>query len=115
MNRHASSWFVYGLVVIASGCYRYFSRPDGEKGLYFGLVMGAIAIAAALAVRSGRILVGTIVGGTSLAFVLGWNLYESLVKNGGNHEPRLLLVAGISVVQAGLVAHFLRGARGARA
>lgn len=108
---YASSWLIYGLVVIASGCYRYLSRPDGEKGLYFGLVMGTASIAAAALLRSGRSRSGHAAGFFSLIFVTSWFLFESLIKNGGSHELRLLLVAGLSLVQAGIAVIQLRKAR----
>lgn len=104
------SWLVYGLSVVASGCYRYFSRPDGEKGLYFGLVMGTAAIAAAALLARGRPRAGHVAGLTSLVFVAGWFVYESLIKDGGSHEFRLMLVAGLSCLQAAIVVVHFRGA-----
>jgi hypothetical protein len=104
------SWLVYGLIVIASGCYRYLSRPAGEKGLSFGLAMGALAIVAAALLRSGRTRAGHVAGLCSLILVTGWFLFEALIKDGGNHELRLLLVAGLSVIQAGIAAAHLRKA-----
>lgn len=105
---YSLTWVVYGIVVIASGCYRYFSRPSGEKGLYFGLGMGAVAIAAGLMIRSGRSRSGHVAGFFSLALVTGWFLFESLIKDGGNHEVRLLVVAGLSLVQVGIAVAYLR-------
>lgn len=110
-TRYAFTWFVYALVLVASGCVRYFAKPDGEKGLYFGLAMGGLALAAGAAIRAGRARIGHAIGFTSIAFVLGWNVYEALVKNGGSREPRLLIVAGLSVVQLAIaVAHLRRRA-----
>ena len=109
------SWLIYGLVVIASGCYRYLSRPEGEKGLAFGLAMGALAIAAAALLRSGHLRAGHAAGFCSLTLVTGWFLFESLIKDGGNHELRLMLVAGLSIVQAGIAVAHLRKAPDNRA
>ena len=38
----------YGVVLVINGVYRYVSAPDGMTGLIFGLVMGAMALAAGL-------------------------------------------------------------------
>lgn len=105
------SWLVYGLVVVGSGGYRYLSRPNGEKGLYFGLVMGAVALAAAWLIRSGRSRGGHAAGFFSLLFVTGWFVYESLWKDGGSHELRLLLVAALGLVQAAISWNHLRASR----
>ena len=110
--RYVLSWWLYGLLVIGSGCFRYFTKPAGEKGLYFGLVMGGLALAAAFLIRSGRIRTGHLLGFTAIAFVAGWFLFESLVKDGGSYEPRLLLVAAISLVQGFHGIRTLAGARG---
>jgi len=97
--RYALSWFVYGAVLIASGCYRFVSRPDGEKGLYFGLAMGAFALAAGLLIHRGRWRIGHALGFLSVVCVTGWFVYEGLIRDGGSHEQRLLIVAVLSVWQ----------------
>lgn len=107
-TRYALSWLVYGLVVFGSGGYRYLSRPGGEKGLWFGLVLGAIAIAAAWLLRAGRERAGNAAAFTSVGVVTGWCLYESLVKDGGSRETRLLLVAAIGLVQIAIAIAHLR-------
>jgi hypothetical protein len=110
-SRYVISWWIYGVIVVASGCYRYFSRPDGEKGLYFGLVMGALALVAAWLLGRGRALAGHAAGLCSVGCVLGWFLFEALIKDGGSHELRLLLVAGISIVQLTVALRHLRAPR----
>jgi hypothetical protein len=109
--RYPATWFVYGLIVIASGCYRYLSKPDGESGLYFGLVMGGAALAAGALLRSGRSRSGHAAGFFSLIFVTGWFVYESMFQNGGTHEPRLMIVAAISLVQTAIAVAHLRKPR----
>jgi len=95
------SWLLYGLLVIASGCWRYAARPGGEKGLYFGLVMGALAIAAHVLLHRGHRRSAHVAGFTSLGVVTGWFLYEALIRDGGSREPRLLIVAALGLLQAG--------------
>lgn len=112
--RYALTWWLYGLIVLGSGCFRYFTKPAGEKALYFGFVMGGLALLAAFLIRAGRIRVGHIVGLTAIAFVAGWFLFESLVKDGGSYEPRLLLVAAISLAQGFHAIRNLARVRGER-
>lgn len=113
MSKHyVVSWWIYGIIVIASGGYRYYSQPDGHKALYFGMVMGALAMAAGLLLCAGKTVVAHMVGFLSVTFVAGWFLFESLVKDGGSREPRLLIVAAISLFQAAFAVMTLRnGAR----
>lgn len=116
MSKHyVVSWWIYGIIVIASGGYRYYSQPDGHKALYFGLVTGALAMAAGLLLCAGKTIVAHVAGFLSVAFVAGWFLFESLVKDGGSREPRLLIVAAISLLQAALAVKTLRSGTPAEA
>lgn len=113
MSKHyVVSWWIYGIIVIASGGYRYYTQPAGEKALYFGLVMGALALTAGLLLCAAKTILAHVVGFLSVGFVGGWFLFESLIKDGGSFEPRLLFVAAISIVQAAFAITILR--RGSR-
>jgi hypothetical protein len=91
---------LYASALAASGCWRYVAQPDGGKGLWFGLVMGALALGAAWLLATKR------QGGLPLAYAVvalagGWFVYESFVRKGlASAEPRQLLMIGLS----GLVA-----------
>lgn len=110
-SRYALTWVAYGLIVSGSGCYRYLARPNGEKGLYFGLVMGALALAAGASIARGAARAGHALGCFAVALVAGWFAYESLVREGGSGEARLLIVLALSLIQAGIaLAHLRRDA-----
>lgn len=92
---------IYGLLVIGSGLWRYLERPDGEKGLWFGVVMGSIALIAAVCFRLNRSTVAWSAILVSILFVGSWFVYEALIKKGfAVAEPRMLAIIGLTVVTA---------------
>lgn len=101
-TRHrALALFLYALAVIASGLWRFATQEGGEKGLWFGLVMGGLGLVGAGLLRAGRTRVGMGFAIVTLAFVGGWFAYESFVDKGLAHaEPRQLIILALSVVVA---------------
>lgn len=94
---------LFGLAVIASGCWRYFGQEGGDKGLWFGVVMGTLALLAALSMGR-RPAMATLLAWISVLFVGGWFGYEALIKKGwADAEPRQLIVLGCSIVTAGVL------------
>lgn len=105
--------FLFGLVVVASGCLRYFGQEGGEKGLWFGLVMGGVALLGAALLRRGLRRTGLGLGGVALAFVAGWFTYEALIDKGwALSETRQLVVLALCVPTAVALAWPRRGAAG---
>jgi hypothetical protein len=99
-----SATALYGLAVIASGIYRIVSEEGGEKGLWFGLVMGTFALGAACLLWSKRPLIGKILAWAVVAFVGGWFIYETSIQNGFGHgDLRMYLMIGLSLVEAVLL------------
>ena len=92
---------VYGLAVIASGMVRYFGQEGGATGLWFGLIMGLLAITAAIFFHFSKKILGHCLIWSSLLVVGGWFVYEALIKKGlAEAEPRQLMIIGISIVVA---------------
>lgn len=95
----------FSLAVIASGCIRYFSQEGGEKGLWFGAVMGALGLASSALLRSGHHAKGVAASFATVALVGGWFFYESVVLKGlADAEPRQLVVLALAIVTAGVLA-----------
>lgn len=91
----------YGLAVIASGLYRFLSEEGGEKGLWFGLVMGTLALGAASLLWAKRPLIGRILAWIIVAFVGGWFIYETSIQNGFGHgDLRMYLIIVLSLLEA---------------
>lgn len=100
-KHRALALFLYALAVIASGLWRYTTQEGGEKGLWFGLVMGGLGLVGAGLLRAGRTRPGMGLAIVTLAFVGGWFAYESFVDKGLAHaEIRQLILIGLSIVMA---------------
>lgn len=91
----------YGLAIVASGLVRYLGQEGGDKGLWFGIVFGALAWIAALFLARSRQLIGMCLLWSCVLFVGGWFVYEALIKKGFSEaEPRMLVIIGITVAVA---------------
>lgn len=92
---------LYGLVVIASGVIRYLERPDGEKGLWFGLVMGSLPLIASMLFYRQNNSVARFLIWTCLPVIGGWFVYEALfVKGIHDAELRMLIIIGLTLATA---------------
>lgn len=97
----------FGAATLASGLYRYLSAPDGEKGLWFGIVMGSVALGAACSLIRGYRILGIGLGGFAIATVGGWFVYEALILKGvARAELRQLVLIVIAVVVGGMLVRF---------
>jgi len=95
----------FGAAVILSGLYRYFMDPGGSAGLWFGLVMGGLALLAALLQRTRLPLLGDCLAVTAALFVGGWFCYENFAKS--KHEPRMYLMILASGIELAILTAFL--------
>ena len=91
--------FIFGICVIASGLWRFIPQEGGETGLWFGLVMGGLALLSAFLYHIRKTTAAMLTGWISLLTVCGWFVYESLVRKGlSEAEPRQLIIIGIALV-----------------
>ncbi len=97
----ASATACFGVAVILSGLYRYFMEPGGTSGLWFGLVMGVLALLASLLQITRIWLAGDLLAMVVASFVGGWFCYENLAK--GKHELRMYLMIFLSAVELGVL------------
>ena len=112
-RRHASlAFFVYALVVAGSGLLRYLLTGSGTTGLWFGLVMGALALGSSVALARSARGGAYVPGALALALVGGWFAYECFVRNGfAQAELRQLAILFLTIVLAlGLLWPRARGA-----
>ena len=101
-NVLASITACFGVAVILSGLYRYFMEPGGEKGLWFGLAMGGLALLGALLQRTRLAVVGDLLAAVAALFVGGWFCWENFGK--GKHEVRMYLMILVSIVELAVLA-----------
>lgn len=105
-NKSLVGWIgVFGVAVIVSGLVRYLTTPAGQNGLYFGLVMGGLALLGAFLALLNLRLVGKIVGLLAVSFVLlwfGYDMYRDLAAKFvlGPDELRKAAVIALGAVTA---------------
>lgn len=107
ISRSAIALFIFGAVVIGSGVFQFVTSKSGHNGLYFGLVMGGLALAGALLVALKLRWTGSIVGYLAIAFVLlwfGYEMYGAVVKKHKFGRPEIrksiVLAAGLAAAIA---------------
>jgi len=89
---------IYGLAVMASGLLSLLGREGGTAGLKFGLVMGGLALVAALLLWMNLRLLGTAVAWVAVAFVGGWFVYDAFIKRGfGQGDLRKYTMIALSL------------------
>ena len=109
MSRVFVAWTTacFGVAVILSGVYRYFMEPGGATGLWFGVVMGGVALIGSLLQRTRLAVVGDLLAAVAALFVGGWFCYENFAK--GKHDIRMYLMILVSAVElTALVVAWLR-------
>ena len=92
----------FGVAVISSGLYRFFMEPGGAAGLWFGLVMGGLALLAALLQRTRLAVAGDSLAALAALFVGGWFCYENFGKS--KHELRMYLMILASAIELAVLA-----------
>ncbi len=92
---------LYGLAIYASGLIRFLFFPGGANGLWFGLVMGTLALLGSWLLSKGKILPGLVLAVLSIAFTGGWYTWECfMIKGVADAEWRQLIMIMVSVVVA---------------
>ncbi|MEM9379428.1 MAG: hypothetical protein AAGB93_05705 [Planctomycetota bacterium] len=98
---HTVALTLFGLAVVTSGLVRYLTQEGGEKGLWFGLVMGSAGLVAARLSAVGRSRSALGLAAPTLAFVGGWFCYESFVLKGvAEAEVRQLVIIAVTALTA---------------
>jgi len=91
----------YGLAVVANGSLSLLSKEGGKAGLWFGLVMGALALGAALLLWIGFRIAGTAIAWVVVAFVGGWFVYSTFIKRGFVYgELRVYSIIALTLLEA---------------
>ena len=96
----AAACGVFGLAVIASGVIRMLTDVKGQNGLYFGLVMGGIALAAAALAAMRQILAARIVASFAIAVVVLWfgnDLSKNFSFGEAGIRKMILIVLGVAL------------------
>jgi hypothetical protein len=85
-------------------------EPDGAKGLWFGVVMGSLALLAGFLQRTRFVSIGALLAATVAVFVGGWLGFEAFA--GAKRDPRRYLMIVLSLGQlSAAVAYWLRSGK----
>lgn len=84
--------FVYGLTVVAVGIWRQAETGASPQAVWFGLVMGGLAIAGAVLLRRENSIPGYALIIVSLVFVSGWFLRRMLTHHPEGKSARVILI-----------------------
>jgi peptidoglycan/LPS O-acetylase OafA/YrhL len=95
---------LFGLAVITSGVIRMLTDANGQNGLYFGLVMGSVALLGAVLAGVNQLLLARIVAAFAVAVVLlwfGYDMFNDLKRNFKIGVPEIrksiLIVLGVAL------------------
>jgi hypothetical protein len=92
---------LYGLAVIASGLVSTLGQEGGKAGLWFGLVMGGLALAASALLWMNCRITGAAVAWLAVGFVGGWFVYDAFIKRGfAQGDFRMYLMIALSLLEA---------------
>jgi len=93
----------YGVLVAASGVYRFFQTGHSYKALWFGLIMGAVAVLGGLLLRLKNRIPGTLVAFVAVGFVGGYFLYRMFTHETDGTSVRVCLVVLASFIEAAVL------------
>lgn len=91
---------VYGLVTAAVGVWRHVEAGGNPQALWFGVVMGAVALAGGLLLLRGWRWTGLLVSAVALAFVAGWFVRRVFIGHEEGLSPRIVTILAACAVEA---------------
>jgi hypothetical protein len=83
---------LFGLIVAAAGVWRHVESGGNPKALWFGVVMGGLAVLGALLLFLKRRVPGYVLMVLSLAFVGGWFLHRTISGHEEGLSARIVLI-----------------------
>lgn len=103
MTRSAKSLVMgcYAAAVVGNGLLSVLAKEAGKAGLWFGLVMGAMAFVAGFLLWINQRILGALLAWVAVGFVGGWFFYDIFFKKGfGQGEVRMYVVLVLSLAVA---------------
>jgi len=100
---------LYALVTAAVGVWRHVETGSNPQALWFGVVMGAVALIGGLLLLRGWRLTGAVTAAASLAFVGGWFVRRVFIGHEEGLSPRIVAILAACAVEAVVLLHvFIR-------
>lgn len=92
---------IYGAAVLGSGLLSLLDSEPGKAGLWFGVVMGGLALVASLLMCARLQRLGMGVAWVTVAFVGGWFIYDIFFRRGVvQDDPRKHAVVVLTLIMA---------------
>ncbi len=91
---------VFGLVTAAVGVWRHVETGSNPQALWFGVVMGAVALIGGLLLLRGWRWTGLLVAAVALAFVGGWFLRRVFTGHEEGLSHRVITILAACAVEA---------------
>lgn len=100
MKLAGAGTIVFGLVTVAVGLWRHFETGGNPQAFWFGIVMGAAAMAGGVLFLRGRSRSGLLLAAVSLAFVGGWFVRRVAIGHDEGLSPRIITILVACAVEA---------------
>ncbi|MDY0165599.1 MAG: hypothetical protein RBS80_03600 [Thermoguttaceae bacterium] len=95
---------IYGLAVLGSGLLSLLAAEPGKAGLWFGVVMGGLALVASLLLYVRLRYLGMGVAWVAVGFVGGWFIYDVFFQRGlGQGDVRKYAVLVLTLLVAAVL------------
>jgi len=93
----------FGIIVAVVGIWRHLESGGNAKALWFGVVMGGIALLGALLLSLRNRILGYALVVLSLAFVTGWFLHRTLSGHEEGLSARIVLILAACAVETAVL------------
>lgn len=94
---------LFSLVTVAVGLWRHFETGGNPQAFWFGIVMGAVALAGGVLILRGRSRSGLLMAVVSLAFVSGWFVRRVVIGHEEGLSPRMITILAACAVEAAVL------------
>lgn len=88
----------YGILVIASGIWRHIETGESPEALWFGIVMGALALFAAGLMFLRYVKTSYAIAVVPILFVGGWFVRRLFTHQTDGVSPRVIIVVAATVL-----------------
>ena len=94
---------VYAVTAAAVGVWRHLQTGESPQAMWFGIVMGAVALLGALLLSLRNRIAGYVLIAISLSFVVGWFLKRMLSGHSDGTSVRVILILVVSAIEIGVL------------
>lgn len=100
MKLAGAGTILFSLVTVAVGLWRHVETGGNPQAFWFGIVMGALALAGGVLILRDRSRSGWLMAAMSLAFVCGWFVRRVVIGHEEGLSPRIITILIACAVEA---------------